>query len=67
MNFNPLTEKVTLRNNIQIIKEEDNDLLERAKFVDDITVSEVIPKKKLELKTHQKMIGPSIFEDSSDF
>ena len=47
--------------------EDGQDLLARVKFVDDVTVSEVVPKKKLELRAPTGIIGPSIFEDSSDY
>ena len=68
MNFPPLPPKlITRENTVQIHENKDKDSLKRAKFVDDVTIAEVVPKEKLELKTNAKIIGPLPFEDSSDF
>ena len=68
MNFPPLPTKMTAREQTEQIQEEkEQEALERAKFVDDVTIAEVIPKEKLVVKTNERIIGPPPFEDSSDF
>ena len=68
MNFLPLPPNLIAREQTdQIQEDKDQELLERAKFVDDVNIAEIIPKEKLVLKTNERIIGPLPFEDSSDF
>ena len=68
MNFPPFPTKTIVREHIEKIHDEKEEkLLNREKFVDDVTIGEAVPKEKLALKTNERIIGPLPFEDSSDF
>ena len=67
MTFKPLPESVTDRTTMNLVKEDDQDNLCRAKFVDDVTTAEAVHINKLTIKPYCSMIGPLPFQDSSNF
>ena len=59
MNFPPFPTKTIVREHIEKIHDEKEEkLLNREKFVDDVTIGEAVPKEKLALKTNKRTIGP---------
>ena len=67
MTFEPLPDCTIERDLNEIVHEDDQDDLTRAKFVDDVSTAEAVNINKLTLKTSPRIIGPLPFRDSSDF
>ena len=66
MTFDPLPEKIITRENSELVNQDDNENLCRAKFVDDVAMAEAVEKIKLTPKTCQRIVGPLPFNDSSN-
>ena len=66
MTFKPLPTNTIKRERDDLVIEDEQKNLCRAKFVDDVTTAEAIQINKLTAKPPQRIIGPLPFKDSSD-